>query len=71
MEGSMILDICNAGICPQQCIELLIEDGKPTPVILNEKCSTCGLCRSVCPQAEFDYKKYNDSAENFWIGNYL
>jgi coenzyme F420 hydrogenase subunit beta len=78
--GETILDIYNAGlctacgicagVCPQYCIKMILKDGQPTPYISSEKCTRCGICRKVCPQSGFDYKKYNGSSSNFWIGDY-
>lgn len=80
MENT-VLDICAeglcigcgicAGVCPNQCIDLLLKNGQSVINIADNKCTECGLCRRVCPQAGFDYTRYNVSADNFWFGNYM
>jgi len=40
--------IC-AGACPKQAIDVILEQGIPTPQINTEYCVECGICHEVCP----------------------
>jgi len=62
------------GICPQNCIKQQYDekDGIYRPVVIEENCSNCGLCLTICPGRDADLlstvqtdwesaKKYNSS----------
>lgn len=65
-------------LCPEEAIELVIDEKKGTyvPKLDKVRCNNCGICYTVCPGHEVDFKKLNleifgKEPEDVLLGNYL
>lgn len=59
--------IC-AGICPRNCIEMIICKGIAKPNINNEQCINCGLCLDICPGKDVQSQPSIKNS-NYLVGN--
>lgn len=56
------------GICPRNCIEMIICKGVAKPNINNEQCINCGLCFEICPGKDAETQP-SIKKSNYLVGN--
>lgn len=54
------------GRCPVAAIRPTVVNGKPTIMVVEEKCICCGACFGVCPSVEINHPDYSQVA--IWVG---